>query len=257
MSLTVQSTAKINLTLDVLGRDDTGYHRLQTIYHEVPTLFDEFTFAPHSKLELICDHPEVPLDKKNLIIKAAQILQKYAPKKGAKITLKKNIPLQSGLGGASSNAATTLVALNDLWELQLSPHTLLTHAAEIGMDVPFFLIGGTVLGLHYGEHLMPLMPLENYKIEIIETNIKIPTKEAYKALDLKKCGHREQETSQFVHILNGNKQGDILPLLHNDFEENFFAAHPELREKHPDAHLSGSGGCLFKIHGAPPSPALK
>ncbi|MBT5016900.1 4-(cytidine 5'-diphospho)-2-C-methyl-D-erythritol kinase [Candidatus Peregrinibacteria bacterium] len=242
--ITLHSTAKINLTLDVLGRDDSGYHRIQTIYHEIPTLYDELTFEPHDKLELVCDHPEVPLDENNLIIKAAQLL---TPSQGVKITLQKNIPLQSGLGGASSNAATTLVALNDLWDLQLSSQQLLAHATEIGMDVPFLLIGGTALGMHYGEHVMPIMPLEGYEIEVIETGIKVPTKEAYEALDLKKCGHRDNETSQLVHILNGNKQADPLSLLHNDFEENFFTQNPDLREKYPNAHLSGSGGCLFRI----------
>mgnify|MGYP003980188509 FL=1 len=181
MSITVNSTAKINLALDVLGRDENGYHRIQTIYHEVPELYDELTFEPHDSLELICDHKEVPTDDSNLILKAAHLLD---PKKGAKITLQKNIPIAAGLGGASSNAAATLVALNQLWSLNKTPEELLPLAAEIGMDVPFCLIGGTALGMHYGEHLMPLLPPENLHIEILETSVHVSTKEAYENLDL-------------------------------------------------------------------------
>ena len=271
-SATFHSPAKVNLTLDVLGRDPSGYHRIQTIYQEVPALFDELTFEvlEQPKIELICDHPDVPIGEGNTIIKAAKILQQHAQKhtnqspaqpvtapKGARITLKKNIPSQAGLGGASSNMATTLKALNELWKLELPLETLLNYGKKISMDGAFFLIGGTMLGMHYGEHLMPLLPLKGYEIEILETDILIPTKEAYKTLNLEKCGQRQKDTSQFIQILNGNGEGSIEPLLHNDFEINFFEKHPELKEKHPDAHLAGSGGCLFKINAVPPLPASK
>lgn len=246
MTIKRRSSAKINLTLDILGRDPNGYHRLQTIYHEVPELFDEFTFEPHDTLELVCDHPEVPCDGSNLILRAALLLQTPTQPKGARITLQKNIPLQSGLGGASSNAATTLLALNELWDLHLSQSELLTLAAQLGMDVPFFIIGGTALGEHYGEQLTPLPPL-NLPVKIIPTNIKVSTKDAYAALDLSECGHHTSDTDQLIQLLKNQQKTDPRPLFHNDFEPAFFAQNPVLRTQYPSAHLTGTGGCLYAM----------
>lgn len=265
-----KAPAKVNLTLDVLGRDPEGYHRIQTVYHEVPEFYDElfFEFLDETTIELTTDSPSLPCDETNTVYRAASILQKnYAPNRGARIHLLKKIPLAAGLGGGSSNAATTLKALNELWQLNLSHEQLLTHAAEIGMDVPFFILRGCALGMHYGEHLMPLPTLqtvtgyENARIEIHPGATKMSTAEAYAALDLSKCGQRTQDTATLMKILKGEKIGAIDPLLHNDF-------------KTPSTspwHLSGSGGSRFRIikrdaqkiadttyvktHVSPPTPA--
>ncbi len=242
----VKSPAKVNLTLDVLGEDPSGYHRILTVYQEVPTLFDELTFEPLNTPEIIveCNNPDVPED--NTVLKAAQLLHKKTPKKGVKITLTKNIPTQSGLGGASSNAATTLKELNTLWGLDLMRGELLTLGTEIGMDVPFFILGGTALGMHFGEHLMPL-PSPKIDIEIIQTDIKIPTQDAYTNLDPLRCGGKEKETGRLAKILQNEKKGPIEPLIHNDFDSQFFGDHPELGQQYPGAHLCGSGGALFRV----------
>ncbi|EKD93800.1 MAG: hypothetical protein ACD_28C00059G0002 [uncultured bacterium] len=255
--LSLKSCAKINLALDVLGRNPSGYHRLNTIYHEVLTLTDEMQFEllEEAKIEFFCDHPEVPRDNTNPVMRAAERLQKtYAPHRGVKITLDKRIPLGSGLGGGSSNAATTLKALNELWELNLSRETLLTLAAEIGMDVPFFVLGGAALGMHYGEHLMPVPPLEGIGIEVIPTGIHVSTAEAYGALKLSECGQHLRDTSQFVRFLKGElelsaeeRMTRLESWLHNDFEDSFFKQHPDLKEKYPTAHLTGTGGSLFRL----------
>lgn len=250
MTIQRRSPAKINLTLDVLGRDENGYHRIQTIYHEVPEFFDKLVFKPHKTLELICDHSDVPHDNSNLILRAAELLKPHAPHQGARITLQKNIPLKSGLGGASSNAATTLLALNELWSLHLTQQELLNLAAKLGMDVPFFIIGGTALGEHYGEQITPLPPL-NLRIKIISTNIQIPTQAAYTAINLEKCGHRFSDTQKLLQILKTHPKTqsnlDLRSFLHNDFEFNFFEQNPALRSQYPDAHLTGTGGCLYTI----------
>ena len=240
-----RAPAKINLTLDVFGRDPSGYHRIQTIYHEVPELFDELEFTPLKGPQILfeCDEPRLPLDESNTVVKAAKLLQKkYKPPKGVKIHLRKKIPIASGLGGGSSDAAITLKALNQLWQLPLSREQLFTHAVEIGMDVPFFILGGCALGMHYGEQLMPLAILQTvpgYEAAKIEVKVEGPpvsTVDAYRGLDLSRCGQQSRDTSTLVKILKGEKVGTIDALLHNDFKTT---------DESP-WHLSGSGGAQFR-----------
>ncbi len=263
---TLKSRAKVNLTLDVLGRAASGYHRIQTIFHEVEKPYDRLVFEEvsdsmvwklrESMVWLETHGYKVPNDETNTILRAAQLLKdEYGLKnKGMRIILEKRIPPESGLGGAASNAATTLSALNSLWGLNLSAEQLLTHATAIGMDVPFFILGGCALGMHYGEHLMPLPTLDTLglAIEIIPTKTRVSTPDAYKNLDLSQCGKNATKTSELVKILSGEKIGEIEPLLHNDFEEPFFRVHPNVQKNNPHAHLSGTGGAFFTIkHQAP------
>jgi 4-diphosphocytidyl-2-C-methyl-D-erythritol kinase len=255
MNLTLKSPAKVNLTLDILGYDDkNGHHFVQTIMHEVPELSDELRFELADELSLSCEHPDLPTDETNTIIKAARLLQKHTKtSKGAHITLSKNIPLSSGLGGPSSNAATTLKALNQLWELNLSDWTLRNLAAQIGMDVPFFITGGCAIGMHYGEQLehLPTLDQFGFEIEIIETGVAVSTANAYATLNLSQCGKRNRDTGRLVTLLKEKEKPtdpkEIEGLLHNDFEFDFFAEYSDLQKKILSTHLSGSGGALFKL----------
>ncbi len=278
--LTLKSPAKVNLTLDVLEpahtagkREPSGYHRIQTIFHEVPKLYDTLIFEEVSEsLPLLkskvwieyhglgaCHRLKIPTDESNTILRAARLLQEtYGVKdKGMRIILEKRIPPQSGLGGAASNAATTLRTLNALWGLNLPIEKLLTHAAQIGMDVPFFILGGCALGMHYGEHLMPLPTLDTLglAIEIIPTKTAVSTPQAYAALDLSHCGQCAKDTGELVKILKGEKviedkkalEFTVKNLLHNDFESSFFSTNPNLKKQYQNAHLTGSGGTLFRL----------
>ncbi|HCW32413.1 MAG: 4-diphosphocytidyl-2C-methyl-D-erythritol kinase [Candidatus Peregrinibacteria bacterium GW2011_GWE2_39_6] len=246
----ILSPAKINLTLDVLKKDFSGYHQITTIYHEVSSLTDELNFDLLKRpcIEFYCDHPNIPLNEENTIYQAAKLLQKkYSQKKGVKIRLQKNIPICAGLGGSSSNAATTLKALNKLWQLNLSVEQLLSCAAKIGMDVPFFILGGAAIGSHYGEILTPLPVLLNHQIEIIRTNIPVSTQNAYEGLNLSLCGKNQNDTLTLIRALKKEARNNIEQLLHNDFEKNFFANYPEIKKNYPKAHLSGTGGALFQL----------
>lgn len=256
--LTLKSPAKVNLTLDVLGRGPSGYHRIQTIYTEVPSLADELIFESSKQpgLTLQCDKKEVPLGEKNLIMRVAEALLAHTKKRiedqsGITLKLTKNIPVGGGLGGASSNAATTLKALNELWDLQLPKQELLRIAAQIGMDVPFFINGGLAFGTHYGEQLTPLPTLRNFTIKIIKTNVLVSTQNAYESLDLNACGKRKSDTEKLLDLFKNQSPFPDLKtfnsLIHNDFESQFFIQHPELKIQYPNAHLSGSGGCLFQV----------
>ncbi len=136
----LRAPAKINLYLRVLGRRADGYHEIETLFQRID-LADEISFESHpSELILTCSDPDLSCAEDNLIIKAACLLKaKTATRQGASIHLTKRIPIAAGLGGGSSDAASTLLGLNELWELGLTRPTLIELASQLGSDVPFFL----------------------------------------------------------------------------------------------------------------------
>ncbi|MDO9066452.1 MAG: 4-(cytidine 5'-diphospho)-2-C-methyl-D-erythritol kinase, partial [Chloroflexota bacterium] len=156
-SFTATAPAKINLTLEALGRYPDGYHEIVSILQTID-LCDTLTVESSSHLHLAA--PGLDCDESdNLVLKAAQLLREATGcSLGAEMLLTKHIPAASGLGGGSSDAATALVALNQLWELGLGSEALADLAARLGSDVPFFLGGATALARGRGERLEPLPP---------------------------------------------------------------------------------------------------
>jgi 4-diphosphocytidyl-2-C-methyl-D-erythritol kinase len=154
--LVLNAAAKINLTLEVLGRRTDGYHEIVTVMQTVD-LSDRLVVEDADVLELRTTASDVPTDGTNLALRAAAALRDGAGlSRGARITLEKRIPVAAGLGGGSADAAAVLVGLNRLWGLHLSSARLAEIAVTLGMDVPFFLHGGAALGTGRGERLEPL-----------------------------------------------------------------------------------------------------
>ncbi len=217
----VKSFAKVNLALDVLKKDATGYHQIKTIFYEYKDLFDEIEIEKNLSGEIVFNCNKI-FGTNNSCIKAAQILQKkYKIKNGANIYLTKNIPIGSGLGGASSNAAAVLKDLNKLWDLKLSVQELeevaVENAVEIGMDTPFFIRGGIALGQHYGEKLTPINSDLKLDIKVLWPNIFASTKVSFESLDLSKCGLNSNSTQLLIDALEANNLASVLANLHNDF----------------------------------------
>src|SRR5216684_3027527 len=155
----VRAYAKINLTLDVLGYRADGYHDLATVMQTVD-LFDTICLSAtdDNRVQLVCTQPELSNDD-NLAARAAHLVrQRLAIRQGVLIELHKRIPIAAGLGGGSSNAAAVLLALQQWWQLALSPSDLLNITASVGSDVPFFLTGGLALCEGRGEQVTPLTP---------------------------------------------------------------------------------------------------
>jgi len=151
----IQAHAKVNLTLEVLGRRPDGYHNLVSIMQTVD-LHDRLTFAPAAGLELACNVPELE-GEANLVWKAMCAVQAATEAKhGIRITLEKRIPTAAGLGGGSSDAAAALRGLMRAWNLALSGDALMRIALDLGSDVPFFLYEGTALVQGRGENVVPL-----------------------------------------------------------------------------------------------------
>lgn len=262
--ITVSAYAKVNLTLEVLGKRADGYHKVATVLQEIE-LKDTLSFERHRGIIINCDYPDLAFPgpsgkhKKspNLVLEAAKLLQQVTgSRKGAAISIKKGIPIAAGLGGGASDAAATLRALNDLWELELPLDQLLQLASRLGSDIPFFLYGGTALGEGRGEGVSPLPTFPPSWVVLFRPPVAIPlnkTEYLYTSLD-PSCFNEGQFTSRMVALL---RQGDEPPLssFYNAFEMIAFTVYTGLEEhwRHFSAlgadniHLAGSGPTLFTI----------
>ncbi|MEK6409855.1 MAG: 4-(cytidine 5'-diphospho)-2-C-methyl-D-erythritol kinase [Acidobacteriota bacterium] len=253
-SIQIQSYAKINWTLDVLFKREDGYHELRTIYQTV-SLHDSLRITETSNaIEIICDDPRVPCDETNLAFKAAALLRETAGvSKGARIEIEKRIPVAAGLGGGSSNAAATLLALIELWQLDIDERNRFRIAASLGSDVPFFLIGGTALGVGRGEEVSSIEQVQSEDLLLVNPGFAVSTRDAYEKLSRLT---RSEAALKLPFALLAAKGISGLPLVaRNDLEQVVLAAHPEIAEvkrrlislgaRH--ALMSGSGATVFGV----------
>jgi 4-diphosphocytidyl-2-C-methyl-D-erythritol kinase len=182
MRLAVPAPAKINLTLDVLGRRPDGYHEIASVMVRLE-LHDTIEVEPADELVMECLGAAIPAEQ-NLALKAGRLLQEAAGcRQGARIRLTKRIPIAAGLGGGSSDAAATLLALVRLWGLEEQlPVSLGELAARLGSDVPFFLDGPVALAKGRGERLTPLPPLPRRPVVLLKPPFALSTADVYKAL---------------------------------------------------------------------------
>ncbi len=186
MELELASPCKVNLLLNILGKRDDGFHELETVMHPVP-LFDRLCFERGGTgVRLTCDEPSLPVDRSNLVHRAATAyLAAAGIEEGIAIRLEKRIPMAAGLGGGSGNAATTLLGLNQLFGHPLAEEHLSALAAGLGSDVPFFLQPHPALAVGRGERIEPLgsLPaLEGVFIFLIHPGFGISTAWAYQSL---------------------------------------------------------------------------
>lgn len=181
----IKCPAKINLSLDVVNRREDGYHNLEMIMHQVD-LCDTLTLKPTDEgIFLSSDAEGLSVDGSNLIVKAAKLFfEKTKIKEGIKIHLEKRIPMGAGLGGGSTDAAGTLMALNQIFGEPLTLDELAPMAKDLGADVPFFLSGGCMLAEGIGEKLTPLTPLTGVHIVIAKPPVHVSTAYVYKNLVL-------------------------------------------------------------------------
>jgi 4-diphosphocytidyl-2-C-methyl-D-erythritol kinase len=176
--------AKVNLDLRILGIRADGYHDLKTIFQSL-ALHDVLTFtARKGPFAIECTDPGIPTDERNLVWKAASLLWRTIGGRGAAprdvvVGLRKRIPHQAGLGGGSADAATAILGLTRAWNLQIDVPTLSRVAAAVGADVPFFLVGGTALGLGRGDDIYPLVDLPRTYVVIVRPQFGVSTVEAY------------------------------------------------------------------------------
>lgn len=258
--LELRSYAKLNLGLEVLGLRQDGYHELRTIFQTIG-LHDRITLRPRrdGELRVRCAHPGVPEDDTNLAVRAAQALRRYAGlTRGLTIEIDKRIPVAGGLGGGSSNAAAVLLGLDRLWKLGLGPDGLLPLARRLGADVPFFLVGGTALGISRGDEIYPLRRQLRAHVVVIDPERPISTARIFKRLDAA-LTPRENSTSIFRFVSSDLPGLACATALRNELEPVALLEAPELvavlarirgmlkQGGARMAALSGSGATFFGL----------
>ncbi len=271
----VRAHGKINLDLRLLGRRRDGYHEVATVLQAIALHDTVIVRATRGSLELRGDASKMPLDESNLAWRAAGALWRAAGKSGAArgacIAIRKRLPPAAGLGGGSSDAAAALVALNRVWRLGLPLADLADVAAGLGSDVPFFLVGGTALGLGRGERLFPLTDLPPHPVVVAWPERGVSTSEAYSWVTPPKPGTAPKTGT--VPNPGGNRglspnvaewtaEPNMLGILagrfhslHNDLQDPVEARRPEIAEIRRAledlgalvARMSGSGSASFGL----------
>lgn len=253
--VTLPSFAKVNLTLDVRERLPNGYHLIQSVMQEI-NLADEVTvrLTDEEGLRLECPEATVPEDSSNLAWAAAERFhERLGTPPQVHITLRKRVPVQAGLGGGSSNAATVLRALNILYGYPLSPEQMRSLAISLGSDVPFFLQGGTALVEGLGDVIIPLPIPLSYPLVIAVPSIGVSTTWAYEQIDRERTLSGVEElpppsTPAMVYALR--KGANWLSLLHNDFETVVLPANLAIQQLKANMVLSGALAALLCGSGA-------
>jgi 4-diphosphocytidyl-2-C-methyl-D-erythritol kinase len=252
----VLAPAKVNLFLEVLGRRPDGFHEIDTVFQAV-SLYDRLTCSPAERLELEVrpESADVPRDERNLVLRAAHVLAAHTgTRQGARITLEKVIPAGAGLGGGSSDAAAALVAFDRLWRTDVGRDTLRSLAAQLGSDVPFFLLGGTARGRGRGERLEPIAACACFWYVLTWSGAPISTATAYARLDDEPAFEPRSPAALTAAI----ERGDATlagAALFNRLEEVAKAIEPgvggaldRLREAGaPAARVTGSGSAVFGL----------
>ena len=251
-SIQIKSYAKINWTLDVLFKREDGFHELRTIYQTV-SLYDRLRISDTpGAIEITCDDSRVPVDETNLAHRAATVLRRAAGvTAGARIGIEKRIPVAAGLGGGSSNAAAALVGLARLWSVEMSEREMVELAMNLGSDVPFFLVGGTALGVGRGEEVYPIEQAVCEHLLLVNPGFAVSTAEAYARLSRLTRAESPRIIPFTLFAANA-----ALPLAaSNDLEPVVSAAHPEIAELKrrllslgaQHALMSGSGATVFGV----------
>ena len=235
--------AKINWMLRITGQRPDGYHHLETIFQTI-SLHDTLTFTASPSLSLECDDPAVPADETNLVMRAARSLAMDH----VHIQLQKRVPSGGGLGGGSSDAATTLVALAPA---EMSGAQLHERALGLGSDVPFFLVGGTAYATGRGEELVSLPTLSGVPLLLVMPEARMATGRAFGLLRRFSAPLGLERAKSLVSDLHSLRREELT----NGFEEPVFAELPELRgfkdrlyeSGATFAAMSGSGSTLFGV----------
>jgi 4-diphosphocytidyl-2-C-methyl-D-erythritol kinase len=255
--VTIRAHAKINLDLRVLGPRLDGYHELRTVFQSL-ALHDVIEcVAREGPLAIECDTAGVPLDDSNLVWRAAEALwralRRHGRARDVVIRLQKHIPLQAGLGGGSSDAAATLMGLARLWKVPVKPVQLTDVAAALGADVPFFLAGGTALGLGRGDEVYPLADLPRHWIVLLVPGFGVSTADAYSWYDGERDLSRgvSAREPQYVPGPWPSRAAQMI----NDLEAPIARHHPEIDQMRTAlrragalaAAMSGSGSTVFGL----------
>ncbi|MGD8587608.1 MAG: 4-(cytidine 5'-diphospho)-2-C-methyl-D-erythritol kinase [Chromatiales bacterium] len=231
--------AKLNLMLRVCGRREDGYHELQTVFQFLDRL-DRLTFTPRNDGLIVLDNPIPGLEpESDLTWRAARLLQRSTQcRQGVTIGLDKCIPLGGGLGGGSSDAATTLVALNQIWQTGLASSQLAGLGVSLGADVPIFIHGHAAWAEGIGEQLTDIEPEESWYL-VLTPDCHVSTAEIFAAPDLT----RNSPRIRIRDFLQGDRVNDCVPVVRQRYP--LVAAALDWLDHQATARLTGTGACVY------------
>lgn len=244
----LKANAKINLTLDVIGKRDDGYHLIDSVFQSV-SLCDEISVEKCDNITVRCSDSTI-CDNSNIAYKAAQKFFEFANiSGGARIVIKKHIPLASGMGGGSADAAAVIVALNKIYKTNLTDQQLCEIGLSVGADVPFCIMGGTARVGGIGEQMSKLPDMPDCAILLVKHGTKLSTADMYKKID--SCPQVKFYTQA---VSDGIKNGDLNVVCKNVY--NAFSSVcdnndliNDIKQTKPLAvSLSGSGPTVFAIY---------
>ncbi len=255
MRLIVPSPAKVNLALWIKGKRPDGYHELITVMHTI-NLCDTLLFQPSDRFELSIEGSEsLPLNRSNLIVKAAQLFKEVTGiKPEVKVKLEKVIPIGAGLGGGSSNAAATLKGLNVIYGNPLSESELVQVASQLGSDVPFFIRGGLAIAYGRGEKLKHYSPA-SFRLLLVYPGFPCPTKEVYENLPpIERDITIEEAERRIISPLVAGRLKEVEEAMENDLEKSKAECVSKVNEVKEVVRacglkpmMSGSGSSVFAL----------
>lgn len=256
-SIDLKSRAKVNLSIDVLGKREDGYHLVEMIMQTID-LYDKLkiTEIEENSILIKSNSLDIPLNEDNIMYKAVNLLKnQFNIEKGIEISIEKNIPVAAGMAGGSSNAAAVLVGLNKLWNLGLSENELKHIGLKLGADVPFCITGGSALAEGIGEKLTNIKGLpEDLNILVCKPNIFVSTKEVYQSLNMDKVKRRPQN-KELIDALQKEDVKFISENMVNVLEEVTSLKYSEIgqiedimiKNKALGSMMSGSGPTVFGL----------
>lgn len=254
----MQAPAKINYVLEILDRREDGYHEINTVYQTI-SFYDHLYFQETNRdIEVLTDSEYLQDPLENIVFKSASLVARMKNvNKGAKIFLKKNIPIGAGLGGGSSDAACTLKGLNRLWKLNLTEQELQNYAVQIGADVSFFLRGGLAIGKGKGDKITYISRgmRPKFPILIVCPVFKVSTADTYREWDEKGYFSRGNGLDSFMKSLYGRNLREMAGDLYNDFEDLIIKKNPSIQTIKNSlvrfgalgALMTGSGSAVYGI----------
>jgi 4-diphosphocytidyl-2-C-methyl-D-erythritol kinase len=255
MKIHLKAPAKINFFLEIKNKRTNEYHNLESIMQTV-SLYDELSFElAKNMISFECSDNSLSAYETNIVYKAAMAVKKhYNTDKGVKIYLKKGIPIGAGLGGGSSDAASTLEALIKLWNIKTTKKELEQIAMKLGADVPFFLTGGTALCEGIGEIVTPLKSIGELNIVLVNPGFGVPTADVYKKIKLPLTNQVKIHKIKSLIFNNSFNKKEAFKSCFNRLEEFVFPNYPEILEikkvlSEPcyASLMSGSGATVFGI----------
>ncbi|MDO4747663.1 MAG: 4-(cytidine 5'-diphospho)-2-C-methyl-D-erythritol kinase [Eubacteriales bacterium] len=259
MQLKVQAPAKINLSLDILGKRPDGYHEVSMVMqavslYDIVTVSDEVADCKQSDVLVTCDVAGIPTDESNIVCKAYRAFLRYTavePKK-ISIDIQKNIPSQAGLAGGSTDAAAVILALNRIFDTKLTTEQMCEIGTNVGADVPFCIVGGTKLASGIGTTMSKLPSLTKCDILICKPDVSVSTAQAYEKADSRESKMFVATEEVVKHIFHRNLRA-VSQCLYNDFEAVMQIPQISdikklmLKNKALGACMSGSGSAVFGI----------